>query len=115
MTPLLTLVAYFFGGAFMTNALPHLLSGVMGRAFQSPFGDPPGRGLSSSTVNVLWGWFNIAVGYLLTAHVGNFQLQSWTHVLAFGTGGMLVSLHAARHFGAFHGGLGARGSSSGAP
>src|ERR1035438_3296908 len=48
-------VAYFFGGAFLANALPHLGNGISGHAFQSPFASPPGEGLSSSTVNVLWG------------------------------------------------------------
>ena len=58
-------VAYFFGGAFLANALPHLGSGISGHAFQSPFASPPGEGLSSSTVNVLWGLLNLAVGDLL--------------------------------------------------
>src|SRR5208337_4013875 len=65
-------VSYFFGGVFLTNAVPHFVSGVMGRPFQSPFAKPPGKGLSSSTVNVLWGFFNLMVGYLLIARVGNF-------------------------------------------
>jgi len=56
-------VAYFFGGAFLANAVPHLVNGISGRPFQSPFASPPGQGLSSSTVNVLWGLFNLAVGY----------------------------------------------------
>ena len=55
-------VAYFFGGAFLANSLPHLSNGISGRPFQSPFASPPGKGLSSSTVNVLWGFFNLAVG-----------------------------------------------------
>ena len=58
-------LAYFFGGAFLSNAVPHYVSGVMGRPFQSPFAKPPGKGLSSSTVNVLWGFANIAIGYWL--------------------------------------------------
>ena len=37
-------VAYFFGGAFLTNAIPHFVSGVTGHAFQSPFASPPGAG-----------------------------------------------------------------------
>ena len=45
-------LAYFFGGAFLANALPHLMNGVSGRSFQSPFAKPPGEGLSSPTVNV---------------------------------------------------------------
>jgi hypothetical protein len=47
-------IAYLFGGAFLANAVPHFVSGMMGRPFQSPFAKPPGKGLSSSTVNVLW-------------------------------------------------------------
>ena len=30
-------VSYFFGGAVLTNAVPHFVSGVMGRPFQSFF------------------------------------------------------------------------------
>ena len=47
----------------------------MGRPFQSPFAKPPGQGLSSSTVNVLWGFFNIVIGYVLVCRVGDFDLQ----------------------------------------
>jgi hypothetical protein len=41
-------VAYFFGGMFLINAVPHLVTGVCGRPLQSPFASPPGQGLSSS-------------------------------------------------------------------
>ena len=58
-------LSYFFGGAFLANTLPHLGNGVTGRPFQSPFAKPPGEGLSSSTINVLWGFFNLAVAYVL--------------------------------------------------
>jgi len=47
----LHLISFFFGGAFLSNAIPHIASGSMGRAFQSPFAKPSGQGLSSSTVN----------------------------------------------------------------
>lgn len=97
-------VAYFFGGAFLTNTLPHLGNGVSGRAFQSPFASPPGEGLSSSTVNVLWGFFNLAVGYLLVFHVGSFNLRNTGQVLVLGAGILLMSLMLARTFGRFHGG-----------
>jgi hypothetical protein len=66
-------VAYFFGGAFLANTLPHLGNGISGHPFQSPFASPPGEGLSSSTVNVLWGLFNLAVGYLLVCRVGTLR------------------------------------------
>jgi hypothetical protein len=97
-------VSCFFGGAFLTNAVPHFVSGVMGRPFQSPFAKPPGEGLSSSTVNVLWGFFNLAVGYVLTCRVGNFDLRSTAHVVALGLGALLLGLMCARLFGRFHGG-----------
>jgi hypothetical protein len=97
-------IAYFFGGVFLANAVPHLVSGTMGRPFQSPFANPPGKGLSSSTVNVLWGAFNLAVGYALVCRVGSFDLHATSQVAAVGLGGLLISLYAARHFGQFHGG-----------
>jgi len=61
----LSLVAYVFGGAFLANAVPHFVSGMMGRAFQTPFAKPPGKGLSSPLVNVLWSLLNLLVGYVL--------------------------------------------------
>lgn len=51
------LIAYFFGGLFAANAVPHFVAGTMGRPFQTPFAKPPGKGLSSSTVNVVCGLF----------------------------------------------------------
>jgi hypothetical protein len=100
----LHLVSYFFGGTFLANAIPHFVSGIMGRPFQSPFAKPPGKGLSSSTVNVLWGFFNAVAGYLLVVRVGNFDLRSMSDVLALAVGALMISLLMARHFGQFHGG-----------
>jgi hypothetical protein len=100
----LWLVSYFVGGVFAANAIPHFVAGTMGRPFQSPFAKPPGKGLSSSTVNVVWGFFNAVVAYLLVVHVGVFQLRATSHILAFGLGALLISIQAAHHFGQFHGG-----------
>jgi hypothetical protein len=100
----LSLVSYFFGGVFLTNAIPHFVAGTMGHPFQSPFAKPPGKGLSSSTVNVLWGFFNAVVGYLLIAHVGVFHPRATSHILAPGLGALLIGIFGARHFGRFHGG-----------
>ena len=98
------LVAYFFGGMFLTNAVPHFVNGVSGRAFQSPFAKPPGKGLSSSTTNVLWGWFNLVVSYGLLCRVGSFDLHSLADVGFVGSGILLMGLVSARMFGKFHGG-----------
>ena len=96
-------LAYFFGGAFLTNAIPHWVAGLMGEPFQSPFADPPGKGLSSSTVNVCWAIFNLALAYLLLAQVGSFDWHS-PDVGAAGAGALVMSLFTARNFGKLHGG-----------
>ena len=98
------LVSYFFGGVLLGNAVPHFVSGVMGRPFQTPFAKPPGEGLSSSVVNVCWGMFNALVGYLLVLRVGDFDLRSTADVAACGLGALLIGVFSARNFGRFHGG-----------
>ncbi len=102
--PWLDLVSYLFGGAFLANFVPHFVSGMRGEPFQSPFAKPPGEGLSSSTVNVLWGVFNLVVAYLLICRVGDFDLRSTADVVAAGLGMLLLALFCARRFGEFHGG-----------
>jgi hypothetical protein len=58
-------LAAFFAGAFLANTVPHFIHGVSGDSFPSPFSHPPGKGLSSPTVNVLWACFNLLIGYIL--------------------------------------------------
>lgn len=98
------LLAWFFGGAILANAVPHFVSGITGRPFQSPFAKPRGEGLSSSTVNLLWGFANLVVGYLLVCQVGDFDLRNGADAGALGLGILLLGLFTARHFGRFHGG-----------
>jgi hypothetical protein len=100
----LSLLSYFLGGAFLANAIPHLVSGMTGRSFQSPFAAPPGKGLSSSTVNVLWGFSNIVAGYVLVCRIGDFDARNTGDAVALLSGVLLMALFAARHFGRFHGG-----------
>jgi len=88
-------ISYFFGGCFLGNAIPHFVSGVTGHPFQSPFAKPPGQGLSSSTVNVVWGVFNFVVSYVLICRVGDFSLRSTTHMTVLGLGFLLIGLMGA--------------------
>ncbi|AEK62968.1 hypothetical protein [Collimonas fungivorans] len=97
-------VSYFFGGIFLINSVPHLVSGLMGRPFQSPFAKPPGEGLSSSTVNVLWGFLNLAIAYLLICRTGDFNLRDTAHIVTAGSGMLLAGVIMARRFGRFNGG-----------
>ncbi len=104
MTHWLDYLSYFFGGAFLTNAIPHWVAGLMGEPFQTPFANPSGKGLSSSTVNVLWAGFNFLAAYVLLVQVGAFDLHATGDVAAAGAGALLLSLVTARLFGALHGG-----------
>jgi hypothetical protein len=97
-------IAWFFGGAFLANTIPHLVSGVFGSPFQSPFASPPGVGLSSSTVNVLWGMFNLVVSYVLVVRVGRFDLRQTKHVVVLGLGISALALVLAHQFGKLYGG-----------
>jgi hypothetical protein len=60
-----TYIFSFLSGMFFINALPHFVYGICGDRFPTPFAHPPGKGLSSSTVNVLWAPLNLVVGYTL--------------------------------------------------
>jgi uncharacterized membrane protein YkvI len=97
-------VAYFFGSAFLVNAIPHFTSGVSGRRFPSPFASAPGKGESSPMVNVLWGALNLAVGYLLVCRVGDFHLHQTASVVAFAAGGLLMGVLLAHSFGRVYSG-----------
>ena len=97
-------VSWFCGGLFAANAVPHFVNGISGRPFQSPFASPPGKGLSSSTVNVLWGAFNAFVAYCLVLRVGSFSFRSTPDVAAAGAGALVMSVMMARVFGRIHGG-----------
>lgn len=85
-------LACFFAGAFLTNAVPHFVKGVTGESFPTPFAKPPGRGLSSPVVNVLWGFVNIIIGVVLVC-VGH--LHHHLHhpaAIAFFAGVLVMSL-----------------------
>ena len=56
-------------------------------------------------VNVLWGAFNLAVGYWLVCRVGTFDLRRTRHVLVAGAGALLMAVMLAHAFGRFYGGL----------
>ena len=92
-------VAYFFGGAFMANAIPHFSNGISGRSFPTPFAHPPGKGLSPPTINVLWGAFNAVVGYLLVFRVGYFAVHDTQNVLLVGAGALVMGVMLSQAFG----------------
>lgn len=96
--------AYAVGGAVLANALPHLISGLLGRPFPTPFATPPGQGLSSATTNVLWGFAKLVIAYVLVLRVGHFDIRDLADMLALGGGGLVLAVLMSRHFGRLQGG-----------
>ena len=92
-------LAYFFGGVFLANGVPHFVHGISGKKFQSPFASPPGAGESSPLVNVLWGATNFIVGYVLIFGVGDLSFGFTTAVLIAGLGALVAAVGLALYFG----------------
>jgi len=90
-------LADFFAGVFLTNAVPHFTHGISGDRFPSPFANPPGKGLSSPTVNVLWALFNMAVGYILFS-AGNVSSGNNLSLLVFFAGIAAISTFMSIQF-----------------
>jgi hypothetical protein len=97
-------VAHFFGGVFFANSIPHFVNEISGRALQSPFAKPRGVGLSSSVLNVAWGWSNLVVAYLLLFTAGHFNFEDRMDAGVFGVGMLASGLLLAWRFGRTNGG-----------
>lgn len=90
-------LAAFFSGAFLSNAIPHFVKGVCGDKFPTPFSKPPGKGLSSAPVNVIWGLFNIIIGFLLYK-VSKVTLADTVLLAVFFAGFAVMSLMSGNNF-----------------
>ena len=84
-------IACFFAGIFLANAVPHFVHGISGTSFPSPFANPPGQGLSSPTINVLWALFNLVIGYVLFKAGRVSQTNKWS-ILVFFAGIAFISI-----------------------
>ncbi|HTB07438.1 MAG TPA: hypothetical protein VK806_10845 [Bacteroidia bacterium] len=91
----------FWAGAFLGNFVPHFVKGVCGDKFPTPFSKPPGRGLSSPVVNVLWSLLNLLVAYLLYT-VGKVSFQDNLSILLFFIGFAAISIMMALNFAKKH-------------
>jgi len=69
-------LASFCAGLLLANFVPHFVHGISGDRFPTPFAHPPGKGLSSPTVNVLWALLNLAIGGLLFRAGGSAGLDA---------------------------------------
>jgi hypothetical protein len=87
----------FWAGMFLANFVPHFIKGIAGDAFPTPFAKPPGKGLSSPLVNVLWALFNLVVGYLLF-RLGKVNADDCLSVIIFFVGIACISIMGAMNF-----------------
>ena len=94
--------AYFCGGAFLANAIPHLLTGIARRPFPSPFASPPFTGLSSPAVNIAWAVCNLALAYLLLMRIRPIDLGQWAHVAVVLVGFVVMALLVTRSLKRLH-------------
>jgi hypothetical protein len=91
-------VGWFFAGAFLANAVPHIVQGISGNRFQTPFASPRGVGESSAIVNVIWGFFNVAIGGTLL-YIFLPQLPPpWSLCAVALIGALVMALWLANHF-----------------
>jgi small-conductance mechanosensitive channel len=94
-------IACFFAGMFLANAVPHYVYGVSGDRFPTPFSSPPGKGLSSPTVNVLWALFNLVIGYILF-QVGQVSSENRVGLIIFFLGIASISVMLSANFAKKH-------------
>lgn len=95
-------LVYVIGGSCLTNAIPHLVSGVSGRSFPSLFSSPIGVGLSSPVVNFIWGFSNLVLAYYFLIRLGKFSIHELKHVVPTAAGSFLLGLSLAYHFGSLN-------------
>lgn len=96
--PILVYLAHFVAGALVANGIPHFVNGVCGRSFRTPFVRMQGGDVSSPATNVVWGWLNWLIAYLLFLDVGPRYLGSLVDTVAAAGGMLVMGLILARIF-----------------
>ena len=88
-----------FAGMLLANGVPHLVHGISGASFQSPFARPRGVGESSPLVNVLWGFANLAAALVLLRGFNPEGADPFVGWLLVGVGSLFAGIYLALHFG----------------
>jgi hypothetical protein len=101
--PLTAYLIHFLGGALLANGVPHFVHGISGAKFQSPFANPPGKGLSSPLMNVLWGFANLVAGIALLMLYAPQGPRDFIDLASIGLGALAMGVGLAIHFGRVRG------------
>lgn len=95
-------IALFFAGLFLCNSVPHLVCGLQGAPFPSPFAKPHGVGDSSPLVNFYWGFANALIGTILLTR-NPVTVGANAEFIALLAGILVIGTFAALHFGKVQG------------
>ena len=92
-------VLEFVSGLLLANGVPHFVHGVSGHRFQSPFAAPRGVGESSPLINVLWGFANLAAGFILLWLFGPYGYEAAVGWIVVGLGVLVAAVGISVYFG----------------
>ena len=88
-----------FAGALICNSIPHLVSGLRGERFQTPFARFRGKLDSAPLTNFVWGAVNLLTGAVIaTRRILGQGLDPlvWPLILGFTASGALLSWYFGR-------------------
>ena len=88
----------FLAGALLCNCIPHLVAGLQGKSFPTPFAEPPGVGNSPPPVNFAWGSANLMLACLVIARRAP-RAGRLASKLALAAGFATAGSYLSRHFG----------------
>jgi hypothetical protein len=91
--PWIAYIAHFIAAAVLTNGVPYFVNGVSGRRFRTPFAKP-----SSPIVNVVWGWVNFLIAFLLFANIGPLYIGTPGDTIFVAAGMLVAGILIARIF-----------------
>ncbi|RUM02157.1 hypothetical protein [Rhizobium chutanense] len=91
--PWIAYIAHLIAAAFLTNGIPNFVNGVSGRPFRTPFAKP-----GSPTVNVVWGWGNFLISFLLFANIGPLYIGTPGDTIFVAAGMLVTGILLARIF-----------------
>lgn len=92
------IIALFFVGALLCNCIPHLVAGLQGSRFPTPFAKPHGVGTSSAPVNFIWGGANLLMGLIILTR-RPLELGANFETLGLIAGALLLGAYLSRRFG----------------